>query len=311
MTTDRPTADGGDPGDDPLDAFDSPEASLLGAAPALAKIALGAWWRTTEWTAGTSVRAGARVIDAARTGESATDLLQRAGTDVRGYARQLLGLAEAMEAAAAGEAPGGPRPARPSDTESLRRRGEELLRQSADVTYEEEAHPAYRRILSDLAPDEGRILRFLSREGPQPAVDVRTARVPMMNSELVAPGLSMIGAEAGVRYLDRVHAYLNNLYRLGLIWFSREALPDPLSYQVLEAQPEVSEALEQGRARRQDPAPEHPRDAVRRGLLPRVPARGGEDVDTLPDSEAARGRERSRRAPCPWPGPRRRAGSRG
>jgi hypothetical protein len=30
---------------------------------------------------------------------------------------------------------------------------------------------------------------------------------------------------------------------LGLIWFSRERLEDPLRYQVLEAQPDVVEAL--------------------------------------------------------------------
>ena len=282
-TTDPPPDD--DPGADPLDAYESPEAGLLSAAPTLAKLALGAWWRTTEWTAGASVRAGARVVDAARTGESATDLLQRAGTDVRGYARQLLGLAEAMEAAAAGEAPG-PGTAHPGDPESLRRRGEELLRQSADVDYEEEAHPAYRRILSDLAPDEGRILRFLSREGAQPAVDVRAARVPLVNSELVAPGLSMIGSGSGTRYLDRVPAYLNNLYRLGLIWFSRESLVDPLRYQVLEAQPEVGDALDEaGRGGR----------TVRRSihLTPfgedfcRVCLPPDEAIDTLPDSHAS------------------------
>jgi hypothetical protein len=69
-------------------------------------------------------------------------------------------------------------------------------------------------------------------------------------SQLVAPGISMIGAEAGCRFMDRVPAYLNNLYRLGLIWFSREPLEDPLAYQVLEAQPEVIEALrEAGRGR--------------------------------------------------------------
>jgi hypothetical protein len=60
----------------------------------------------------------------------------------------------------------------------------------------------------------------------------------------------MIGAEAGCRYVERVHAYLNNLNRLGLIWFSRESLQDPLRYQVLEAQPEVGEAMrEAGRGR--------------------------------------------------------------
>ena len=60
----------------------------------------------------------------------------------------------------------------------------------------------------------------------------------------------MIGAEAGCRHPDRVPAYLNNLYRLGLIWFSREPVPDPLRYQVLEAQPEVAEAMAKaGRSR--------------------------------------------------------------
>src|SRR5436305_1056271 len=56
--------------------------------------------------------------------------------------------------------------------------------------------------------------------------------------------------QAGVRRLDRVHAYLDNLSRLGLIWFSREALEDVRRYQVLEAQPEVAKAMESaGRAR--------------------------------------------------------------
>ena len=53
----------------------------------------------------------------------------------------------------------------------------------------------------------------------------------------------MIGARAGCRYLDEVPAYLNNLFRLGLIWFSREQLEDPMEYQVVEAQPDVLEAM--------------------------------------------------------------------
>ena len=74
-------------------------------------------------------------------------------------------------------------------------------------------------------------------------------RVLNVISELVAPGLSMIGAEAGCRHPERVPAYLNNLYRLGLVWFSREPVKDPLRYQVLEAQPDVIAALrENGRA---------------------------------------------------------------
>ena len=41
----------------------------------------------------------------------------------------------------------------------------------------------------------------------------------------------------------RVPAYLNNLERLGLARFSREPVGDPVAYQVLEAQPEVLDAM--------------------------------------------------------------------
>jgi len=67
--------------------------------------------------------------------------------------------------------------------------------------------------------------------------------VGMVHSQLVAPGLTMIGGRAGCRHLDQVPSYLNNLFRLGLIWFSREALRDPLEYQVVEAQPDVLAAM--------------------------------------------------------------------
>jgi hypothetical protein len=129
--------------------------------------------------------------------------------------------------------------------ERLRELGAELLRRSADIDDEGEGHPAYARILQELAPDEARILRLLAIQGPQPAVDVRTSGpLAVLKSDLVAPGLNMIGAEAGCRHAERIHSYLNNLYRLGLIWFSREPLDDVSAYQVLEAQPEVSEAMD-------------------------------------------------------------------
>ena len=133
--------------------------------------------------------------------------------------------------------------------EALRDRGAELLARSADVAFAEDLHPAYARILENLAPDEARILRLLATRGPQPAIDVRRG-LPLV-SELVAPGLNMIGAEAGCRHPGRVPAYLDNLNRLGLIWFSRETLRDVNRYQVLEAQPEAVAAMrEAGRTAR-------------------------------------------------------------
>jgi hypothetical protein len=228
---------------------------LVTAAPTLARMAGLAWWRAAGWTASSSLRAGGQVLGAARSGQNPTVLLAQVGSEARSAAIRLLGLAEAIEEALGQTDDEAPESApetpvataqsngRPPSGASLRERGEELLRRSADIDYEEEAHPAYERILDDMAPDEARILRLLCREGAQPAVDVRSSKTLGVTSEIVAPGLSMIGEEAGCRYLDRVHAYLDNLHRLGLIWFSRESLGDPLTYQVLEAQPRVTEAM--------------------------------------------------------------------
>jgi hypothetical protein len=197
---------------------------LLEAAPALARVAFGAALRTARWAVETSLRTGGNLL----------------GIDLRqDGARPPEETAEVVPAAP----PGDSETTRPR---TLRQRGAELLELSSDVDYEEEFHPAYERILAQLAPDEARILRLLAQRGPQPAVDVRTSKALGIGSEMVAPGLNMIGAEAGCRYLDRVPAYLNNLYRLGLIWFSREPLEDPLDYQVLEAQPDVIEAKRAG-----------------------------------------------------------------
>jgi abortive infection alpha-like protein len=225
---------------------------LLRAAPGLARIAGEAWWRTAEWTVETSLRTSSRVLRAALSGQAPGDLFSTSGADVRDYVRRLLAIADSELDDEDGRQEGA-RDA-PAEQEAsaaaLRERGADLLRRSADVDLDQDAHPAYARILSELAPDEGRILRLLAIEGPQPAVDVRTSRPLNIGTELVAPGLNMIGAEAGCRYVERVHAYLNNLNRLGLIWFSREPLRDPLRYQVLEAQPEVGAALrEAGRGK--------------------------------------------------------------
>jgi hypothetical protein len=206
------------------------------------RIAATAWRNTAQWTVGTSVRTSSRLLRATLSGEAPADLLREAGAEIRAAGERVLGFGEADRDGADAK------PDMVGGDASLRERGAELLRRSADVDYSQDTHPAYERILGELAPDEGRILRLLADRGPQAAVDVRSGMLPIeIGTELLALGLSMIGAEAGCRYPDRVHAYLNNLNRLGLVWFSREALRDPASYQVVEAQPEVVEAMEKSR----------------------------------------------------------------
>ena len=219
------------------------DGSLIRAVPGLARIAAAAYWRSARWTAKASRDATERVIRAATTGQEPGELFRSAGAEIRERTRRVLGIPERPEERAV-MTPDVAEAEREEARKSLRERGAELLRRSADVNLDEDSHPAYTRILEDLAPDEARILRLLYQEGPQPSVDIRSGVIPLQSSsELVAGGLNMIGPEAGCRHLDDVPAYLNNLFRLGLIWFSRERLTDPKRYQVLEAQPEVAEAL--------------------------------------------------------------------
>ena len=219
------------------------DVSLLRATPTLARLAAGAYVRTAQWGVATSVRVSTRMVRAAAAGESPAQLMQEATEEIRDYARHFLGMSNGSDPLATE-----PAPAPPPDVR-LRERGAELLAQSADVDYNEPAHPAFERILEELAPDEARILRMLCTQGAQPSVDVREAKPLGIASALIEGGLTMIGTESGVRWLDRVPAYLNNLERLGLVWFSREPLEDPLRYQVLEAQPEVLTAMGRTRSR--------------------------------------------------------------
>jgi hypothetical protein len=231
------------------------DVSLVAALPGLARITAVASIRLLEWSAGAYLRTATRLVRAAADGESAGEVLQRTSEDLVAYFRDLLvqtsdGAATPTDAPPAPDEPVAQVEVVDADERptaaALRARGAELLRRSADVDpgADDDAHPAYVRILDELAPDEARILRLIVVEGPQPSVDVRTGgALGKLKDELVEPGLNMIAMEAGLRRPQHVKRHLHNLYRLGLIWFSREQLDDPARYQVLEAQPEVANAM--------------------------------------------------------------------
>ena len=249
---------------------------LIAAAPGLARIAAGAAWRTTAWSAAMYVRTGRSILRAATSGESAAELLQRAEAELAGYLR---GLGEMLETEidagrANGRRPNGRHPAdeAPDPAERLREMGADLLRQSAEVEGDDEYHPAYARILEALAPDEARILRLMAIEGAQPSVDVRSGLPIAIGSELIAPGLTMIGAEAGCRHADRDPALPQQpqsprphlvLPRAGL---RPAALPGA------RGPARRHRGALQGRPLRPHGAPQHPADAVRSRLLPDLPA---------------------------------------
>lgn len=215
-------------------------APALTTALGLARLGATVGRRALSWTGETTLRTGQHVLARVRNGDPPVAIAEEVTKDLREALHDALGEDRA------------PRP-QPQPVESevgLRVRGEALLDESAKVanTGDDREHPAYARILSEITPDEARVLRLLFRSGAQPALDIRTNRPLGIGSELVADGLNMIGEYAGIRYGARIHPYLTNLNRLGLVLFSKEQVEDPERYQLIEAQPHVVEAL--GRAGR-------------------------------------------------------------
>lgn len=216
-----------------------PSRGLLRAVPGIARVATASAWRATTWSVGAGLATTNYVVRKAMDGEAPATILQEAATDLREAALRVLGLPEQPSAVRPIDRPVPPA----ASMTDLQRRGSELIRRSNDVHIVEDTHPAFARILSEITPDEARILRFVYLDGPQPSIDVRTNRPLGIGSTLVASGLNMIAEHAGCVHLDRIHPYLTNLNRLGLIEFSKEQVSNPKRYQVVEAQPKVAEAL--------------------------------------------------------------------
>ncbi|WP_433659245.1 Abi-alpha family protein [Nocardia sp. CA-128927] len=242
----------------------SNEARLIRGVFRAAGVAAGSVVRGGQWAVGTTFEVTKEITQAALDGESSADIAERTGNALRSIARSALGVTEGSvrEIVSYVPTPNGPGNnsgaqqqalavgsyLRSASTDELRRRGDALLARSADVYFTEDVHPAYDRILDELAPDEARILRFMAQNGPQPSVDVRTNRPLGIGSELVQGDLTSVPEQAGVRYPDRSRPYLINLSRLGLTLVSDD--PVVLSrYMVLEVQPVVEAALKKaGRA---------------------------------------------------------------
>ena len=215
-------------------------ADMLRVAPGFARVVGASAWHALSWSVGATLAGTTYVARRAVDGEQAASILHDAATDLRAAALHALGIDDHADPGARAER--GVERSSPTASD-LRRRGSELMRRSNDVHVVQDTHPAFARILGEITPDEARILRYLMLEGPQPAIDVRTNRPLGIGSELVAGGLNMIAEHAGCVHVDRIHLYLTNLSRLGLIEFSKEQVANPKRYQVVEAQPKVTDAL--------------------------------------------------------------------
>jgi hypothetical protein len=232
---------------------------ILSLPPAVARMTLVASARAALWTGGVTWATTRRVVRAARDREPLGEVLSSVQDDAVRSARTLLGV-DALEEmlgrsddrapARAGRAPGEEPEAGDGEDEAsnparLRERGRELLLRSAEIEAEPGTHPAFAAVLDQISPDEARILRLLCKDGPQPLLDVFATGPLGIGSRQVARGLSMVGQNAGCQHQELVPFYVGNLERLGLLRRGADPLEDDDQYQVLEAQPEVSDAEEQ------------------------------------------------------------------
>ncbi|MGW4634787.1 Abi-alpha family protein [Nocardia sp. NPDC004415] len=209
-------------------------ARTVRAATGVARVALTAASGMTLWTLDTALGVTVTVLRGSLAGNPPEEVLAEAETEVRDRLRHALGLPTSTDYH---------REAMPT----LREQGAQLLRLSASThAAQPDTHPAYPGILTEITPDEARILRFLHVDGPQPSIDVRTGRQRAFGGERLISGLTMLGEHAGLRFPNRVPQYLPNLRRLGLIEFTREPVDNPSRYQLIEAQEQVRDALKRG-----------------------------------------------------------------
>lgn len=215
--------------------------AALGVVPGLARVAAVSSWRMLSWSMQTSAAGSRAVLNRTMSGDPPAEIVANLAHDLRSVAWRALGLGDDVDDRGVPESVG----PIAATTDDLLERGADLLRQSNDVHVTQDTHPAYARILAEITPDEARILRYLFLNGPQPAIDVRTNRPFGIGSELVAGGLNMIAEHAGCRNVERIHPYLTNLFRLGMVEFSKEQVTNPQRYQLVEAQPKVTDAMKQ------------------------------------------------------------------
>ena len=205
----------------------------------LARFGASSLWRALGWAAKGTVESGRGLVKEVSSGEPILDIVDHRVEAARSAAQRALGIGEVREDSDLTELSG-----RHTSYRNLRAAGDHLLRLSLDTESQpRDEHPAFARILEELAPDEARILRFMALSGPQPAIDVRTKTPFMVGSERIAGGINMIADMAGCTYPDRNQQYLANLNRLGMIRFSEEQVEDPRRYSFLEAQPVTMDAM--------------------------------------------------------------------
>ena len=115
-------------------------------------------------------------------------------------------------------APASDRPNAPTDARrpTIEDRLQELLKRSLRNTPAQSRQTLHELLVSQLVPDEARILSALSDGSSYPLVHIAEPGAESYQ-KLVLENASSVGRAAGVALPDRVHLYVSHLRRLGLV----------------------------------------------------------------------------------------------
>lgn len=131
--------------------------------------------------------------------------------------------------------------------QSPRRLLDELLERSLTQTREQAEEDFYSVLLSELVPDEARILALLSDGTPYALVHIGTGAPIGPVRTRVAENFSALGRPAQVKLLERMPIYIEHLKALGLV---EEGPEDPAldsKYQIIEGFRELRDEVERAR----------------------------------------------------------------
>ncbi len=107
-----------------------------------------------------------------------------------------------------------------TDPEPLRTAMSELLDRSAGGSGGRGREYLFGTIVSQLVPDEARILAVLAQDAPVAAVDVVAKQVGRSTTRVVLANVSPVGSAAGVAVPENTATYLARLHGFGLVEFA-------------------------------------------------------------------------------------------
>lgn len=126
--------------------------------------------------------------------------------------------------------------------EPLRDAMSELLERSVETNRSTSREYLFGTIMSQLVPDEARILAALSDGSPFAVIDVVGKHLGRSTTRTVLANASTVGRSSGVANPENVPTYLTRLHHLGLVEFTAPDDSIAMQYDILAADPAVQAA---------------------------------------------------------------------